>query len=486
DPLFSDGTRLQDYVSYNPQYVHFGIVFQGGGSIHNDGSIMNHWTVNYGYSKTTSCRFASLLWYKLAGRTPPEGLTTIGVKRTRDFFVRMIKPWGGHIGPNGNYGRYGHLYEPIYYLLYWDATPEAWAAFQTTFNAVKKLVETGSVGPGYNTFGNYYQSKLFGPLKAPAKKLTTKQLMTRLSGVHVSPTAKYVVHRSPASYSVYSWHSFSANGGMLDMDPVVQDTTSDCGVVVRSKRAKDTGYVQDTLIPQSWVKTTVYGPVVTDDGFSVITRRDSKYGVTNHTAFVSLPNCNTVLVSRTIAREDMEVDKLEMGTVTFLLNQEKLGLGINKWPWWGDHKLRLPEGRGSGGRPAWVNVGNRMGYVAIGTSPTASVGGESVVFERYTKKRTIKAGGEIGRVILVTFPGVTAEETARLADGVQLLRAAPEGVYAVRVPKTKGLSAPVWVIVNFRSKAVDITLPLEAGGDGKVTVKARSCLVVSQGPARKG
>ncbi|MDK1032355.1 MAG: hypothetical protein QGD94_10140, partial [Planctomycetia bacterium] len=338
DPVFSDGTRLRDYVKYDPKLVYFGIIFQGGGSIHDDGSVMNHWTVNFGYAKTTSCRFASLLWYKLAGRTPPEGLTTIGVKRTRNFFIRNILPWGGHIGPNGVYGPYSHPpYESVYYLLYWDPTPEAWAAFQMTFNTYKKLFETNSVTPGHSGFSNYYQSKLFGPLKPPAKILSTKQLMKRLSGVHVSPTARYILHRSPESYSIYSWHSFSANGGMLDMDPVTQDTGSDGGVVVRSKRAKDGGYVQDTLIPQSWVKSKVYGPWVGDDVCSVITRRDSKHGVTNYTAFISLPNCNTVLVSRTLAREDMEVDKLEMGKVTFLLKhnpQTMQRYGFKKWPWW--------------------------------------------------------------------------------------------------------------------------------------------------------
>ncbi|MDK1031805.1 MAG: hypothetical protein QGD94_07355 [Planctomycetia bacterium] len=494
DPIFSDGTRLREYVEYKPMWVWFGRLFRYGGSIHDDGSVMNHETVNFHYAMTSSCRFGSLLWYNLAGRKPPEGLTTIGVKRTRNWFVRSIAPWGGHISPDGYESTplYGALFQPNYYLLYWHPTPEAWAAWQMTFDLAKEIVDSGSAKPGYNPFGEYYQMKLFGPLKKPAKVMSPKQLMKRLSGVHVAPTSKYVLHRSPDAYSIYSFHNFSANGGLLTRDPVALCTGGDGGLLVRSKREADKSPVEDSLGSRSWATAKVHGPVVTGDGFSIIVRRDSKQGITNHTAFVSLPGCNTVLVSRTMAREDMDVDKLHMGRKTFLLKQNTAGLGkagLKKWPWWGDHKVYMPEGMklkfGRSGynpdlspRPAWVNVGNRMGYVPIGTSPMIGAGGQAIVFETYKESRKIKAGGEIGRVILVTFPGVTAAETARLADEVHMLRAVPDNVYGIRIPKVKALPGPVWVIVNFRDEDVNITLPFEAGGDGKVTVGKNSCLVV--------
>ncbi|MDP6380771.1 MAG: hypothetical protein QF662_05450, partial [Phycisphaerae bacterium] len=368
----------------------------------------------------------------------------------------------------------------------------AWAAWQMTFDVGKEIVASGSALPDYRPFGygDYYPLKLYGDLNKPARIMSPKELMKRLSGVHVAPTAKYVLHRSPEAFSVYSWHGFSANGGLLTRDPVALNTGGDGGgVLVRSKREKDNKSVEDSLGSRSWAKTTVHGPVVEDDGFSIVVRRETKHGITNYTACVSLPGCNTVLVSRTIADEDMEVDMLRMGRKTFLLKQNPAALakhGLKKWPWWGDHKIYLPEDKELkfGGswrraelnpRPAWVNVGNRMGYVPIGTSATIGAGGRTIVFECYNESRQIKAGGEVGRIILVTFPGVTAAETAQLVAEVRTLAAVPEGVYAVRIPKVRGIAAPVWVVVNFRDEAVNLTLPSEAGRDAKVTVKGNSC-----------
>ncbi|MDP6381205.1 MAG: hypothetical protein QF662_07660, partial [Phycisphaerae bacterium] len=210
NPVFSDGTRLQDFVKYAPWSV---------GSIHDDGSVMNHEVVNFHYAMTSSCRFASLLWYNIGNRTPPDALTTIGVKRTRDWFVRSVAPWGGHIAPDGyEYTPlYGSLFQPNYYLLYWHPTPEV----------AKEIVESGSALPGYNPFAEHYQLKLFGPLKKPARIMSPKELMKRLSGVHVAPTAKYVLHRSPAAFSTFSWHRYSANGGLLNRDPIALNTGGD-------------------------------------------------------------------------------------------------------------------------------------------------------------------------------------------------------------------------------------------------------------------
>ncbi|MDP6380759.1 MAG: hypothetical protein QF662_05385, partial [Phycisphaerae bacterium] len=372
----------------------------------------------------------------------------------------------------------------------WHPTPEAWAAWQMTFDLAKEMVDSGSAKPGFNPFGEYYQLKSFGSLKKPAKVMSPKELMKRLSGVHVAPTAKYVLHRSPEAYSTYSFHNFSANSGLLTRDPVALNTGGDGGVLVRSKREKDKQPVEDSLGSRTWGKREIHGPVVADDGFSIVVRRETKHGIINYTANVSLPGCTTVLVSRTLAAEDMAVDKLHMARKTFLLKQNTSALartGLKKWPWWGDHKVYLPESKELkfssswyrpelNPRPAWVNVGNRMGYVAKGTSSMIGAGGQAIIFEYNDVFREVKAGEEIGRVILVTFPGVTAEETAFLAEDVRMLEGLPKNVYAVSVPKVKGVDTPVWVIVNFRNEPVKVALPPEVGGDGEVTVKENSCV----------
>ncbi|MDP6380507.1 MAG: hypothetical protein QF662_04095, partial [Phycisphaerae bacterium] len=495
NPRFRDGTRLRDYAGYNPQTV-WGYIDRNGGSIHDGGTMMNHWITHHGYASCQLTRFSSLAVYKLAGREPPEGFDTVGVKRTRDFFTRLVKPWGGHIAPDGWNDPYGFFIAPYNFLIYQHATPESWAAWQTTFRRVKALHEKHRDKLAFSfDFWNYSYGRILGPMKEPAEKLTTEQLMTRLSGVHVSPKAKYVLHRSPKSYACFDWHSMSMNSGLLDMDPVVHDKSGDGATTVHLMNAG--GQVKwDRLSVQERSRMKVESLDAREDGFSVVLSNNSVNKLRNMMSYTSLPNCHTVLVSRLVAGDDMVVKQLQMGRATFLL--DKAGASATgkegakeKWPWWDDHKLYLPEGRDMkfssnefkpelNPRPVWVNVGNRMGYISIGKSPTIGAGGSAIHFEAFKEDREFGAGEEIGLVVLVSFAGVTADETARLADEVRMLRAAPEGVYAVRIPKVEGLKGTVWVVTNFRAEPVTLALPFEAGGDGKVTVERKSCVLVNQ------
>ena len=266
----------------------------------------------------------------------------------------------------------------------------------------------------------YLLHRLFGPGAAPADEA---ELEVRLAGVRVFPHAGFAHHRHARGQTSFSWrNSIMAlpltREGICTMAPCAEAFLGHPVV----EGHPDSHHLRDVN--------------VTEDagGFVAVLVVDRCQETLRQAAlFASLPDGRALSFERFTALEDVQLAGLDQGFLQ-IINERFARLAPNcrgsrtlyspdaskEYQGW----LGTDEGRDVVdwlGRPAWVNIDDRMGIRFIGTGRTVYHNrhyfkpyraiADDLVLSRQVKRKTLKRGEEGGRLTAVLVPEQSHQDT---------------------------------------------------------------------------
>ena len=381
---------------------------------------------------------------RLAGLPLPEAVT-FNAEPVLDRLVAMMLPDGTHLYPQGT------DYTPRRIDSFFQACnliplrpdPLRKACFLRALSVIEAVLErrpemplTGWLGCRYDlgtTWGlpqNYLMWRLFGD-GGPA--IDDAQIEPALSGVHLSEDGMFAVQRTAHTLTSFSWHS------RIDPPRVMGFTMPlDLDIICYPMPLSPVGQVVEVGADGP------SGPIVirhsvteTEGGFGVVLNLHWCGGkVEQQSAFVALPDGASVYLERRAALEDVDVSRAISGNAVLVDDPQ----------WVFQDAPRVFRGAAGVFNQAidtvhetpWLNVDDRMGYVACGCSRLRvyHVPGVPAIFRgnntMYSTSRFefvhvadssgthYHAGECLSSFALVFLPNRTAEETVAISKGIGL------------------------------------------------------------------
>lgn len=412
-----------------------------------DFTVENHGFVHADYMAAISEMVRSAIAYRLAGLPVPEA-ATFNAEPVLDRLVAMMLPDGTHLYPQGT------DYTPRRIDSFFQACnliplrpdPLRKACFLRALSVIETMLErrpempmTGWLGCRYDlgtTWGlhqNYLIWRLFGD---GGEALEDARIEQALSGVHISDDGMFAVQRTARTLTSVSWHHRTdpprVMGFTMPLDRDVICYPMPLSPIGQVREVGD-GDGAEPAAPRVLESHICQA----DGGFGVMMRLDWCSGkVEQDCAWIALPDGESVYVERRMALADVDISRAISGNVVLIDD-----------PYWVFQDERrtyrgapgaLDPVQGASHKTSWLNVDDRMGYVARGSDMLRlyHVPGVPAIFRRrntmYDTTRFefmhgtdcsdthYHAGECMSSFALLFLPNTTAEETVALSEGIGL------------------------------------------------------------------
>ncbi len=422
-----------------------------------DYTVENHGFVHADYMTAISEKVRSAISYRLAGEPVPEAVT-FNAMQVLDALMRLSLPDGNPLyvqGSDYTSRRMDAIFQ-AYNLTPLAPDPLRQAGFLRSLDRLEQMaadrpdaLTSGclafpfDLGFQWGLVENYLMRRLFGD---GGDALPDAEIETRLAGVHVSEFGRFAIHRTPKTLSSFSWHAACKRPNLMGLttplDPDVMVSPLPVGGYIGEVREEGMDPDAPVLV---WSRVHPR-----EDGFGAMIGLDRCGGkVRQNSAFLSLPDGASVYLEERTALREVEIDLTESGNVSLYDD--------TRWPF--QKTSRVFHGDGGALDPAispngtgsWVNVDDRLGFVAPGSDGFAFRRVEEETdYHRWRLafvggSGAFSAGQGIGAFALVTCPGQRREETKALAGalggwllrepGALALRVGPRIAYAVFGPR---------------------------------------------------
>ena len=437
-----------------------------------DYTVENHGFIHPIYMAAISEMVRSAICYRLAEEPIPQA-ATFNADHVLDALMLLNLPDGNHLYIQGT------DYDPRRLDSFLQACniiplrpdPLREACFLRVLGSMERMARerpdmhvSGNItfafdfGTAWGLTENYLMRRLFG---TPEEAIPEEQIEERLAGVHLNEPAKFAVHRAASSVSGFSWHRIErasqVMGITMPLDKDVLCCAHSCGSYIGQ-------VVVDAAVPAVPLNVRRHSIHARDDGFGVVAELERCAGaVTQHCAFVSLPDGCSVYLEQRVAREAVSLVSAESGTVWIYDDL--------RWPFQKRPRAFLSQGgvlqpvSGELNAGNWLNVDERMGYVAVGGVPftlTKSMAGYHTWRLAFVHPASIAAprpyapGQTISSFAVVSCPNQSARETERLAEATAAQGWSIEGDGALAL-----MVGPYLVHADFGDGSV---LPEQAAG----------------------
>lgn len=445
-----------------------------------DYTVENHGFIHPDYMAAVSEQVRSAICYRLAGEPVPEAVT-FNAAKVYEVLTVLNMPAGNHLYVQGTdyVSRRLDSFLQTCNLLPLEGSSLGEACFQRVLGSIEKMAAervgepmSGWIGMNQDfgsTWGlteNYLMRRLFGSAK---NVLPEAKIEEKLVGVRVFEPGQFAVHRTARTISSFSWHATVKSSEVmgltmpLDKDQMVYPMPgSGIGELFESQ-AKEAGSKSPPLKVVSHRVGNVGG------GLTLLLDLMRCSGrVQQNCAFISLPDGISVYIEERLAKEDVSLASASSGNV--VINDDV------RWVYQKQPRAfygavgKLGADADATYRSSWVNVDDRLGFVAVGTdrlhvlrspgTPAVWRGAGTIYgscrleFLQPTGAGSQPAmnreGQRIGVFALITCPNQTRSETSALAeamrgagwlsqgDGVLSLRVGTRVVYANFADGTAG------------------------------------------------
>ncbi|HCU35286.1 MAG TPA: hypothetical protein DGT21_07420 [Armatimonadetes bacterium] len=412
-----------------------------------DFTVENHGFVHGDYMAAISEMVRSAIAYRLAELPLPEAVT-FNAEPVLDRLVAMMLPDGTHLYPQGT------DYTPRRIDSFFQACnliplrpdPLRKACFLRALSVIETMLETrpempitGWLGCTYDlgtTWGlpqNYLMWRLFGD---GGQAIDDAQIEPSLRGVHISGDGMFAVQRTARTLTSVSWHSRieppRVMGFTMPLDRDVICYPMPLSPIGEVREVGD-GDDAEPAAPRVLESHTCQA----DGGFGVMMRLDWCSGkVEQDCAWIALPDGESVYVERRMALADVDISRAISGNVV-LIDDPCWVFQDERRTYRGAHGALDPV-QGASHKTSWLNVDDRMGYVARGSDMLRlyHVPGVPAIFRRrntmYDTTRFefmhvtdcsdthYHAGECMSSFALLFLPNTTAEETVALSEGIGL------------------------------------------------------------------
>jgi len=338
-----------------------------------DYTVENHGFIHPIYIAAVSEMVRSVICYRLAGERVPEA-ATFNAAHVFDTLMLLNLPDGNHLYVQGT------DYDPRRLDSFLQACniiplkpdPLREACFLRVLGSMERMARerpemdmSGDIlfrfdfGTSWALTENYMMRRLFG---GPAEAIPEDQIEQRLAGVHMNELARFALHRTPRTVSTFSWHAIERSSQVMGITMPLQKDVLCCAYPCGSYIG-DVDVGADTPAPP--IRVVSCNAVANGAGFGVVAELERCSGkVTQHCAFVSLPDGRSVYLEHREARQAVSVMSADSGNVWIYDDL--------RWPFQKrprtfcsrDGILRPVSGRTYEGN--WINVDDRMGYAAMG------------------------------------------------------------------------------------------------------------------------
>jgi len=409
---------------------------------HADYTVENHNQVHPDYMSSYYLSICNAIAYRLAGEPLPES-TVFNADKVYEVLIFLSLPDGNHFYPQGTDWAARRLDSPLHaaivnpfkavplgltYELRVLANMEAIAAGEVKLPLDGWIPgidkgEHGSFGTTWALFFNYLCRRFYG-LKGQA--LPDDRLEAELAGVRVFEPARMAVHRTERTISSFSWFpkKIMALTVPLDRDVLCYPLLHGYVGVVRQKGREPYNTIR-------WHKLRKW-----ENAFAVMEKIDWCWDkVRQNVCFLSLPDGTSVYIEQRFALQDVELDMAQSGRVSIYDDI--------RWPhqekprrFFGRGGILEPSGKSIEGN--WVNVDDRLGYVALGRDSfrmlrvepalrkgRAHYGTVEITFNHLPvgprgkdKAGHFRATQRISQYALITCPHQSKEQTALLAEAL--------------------------------------------------------------------
>lgn len=458
-----------------------------------DYSVENHGFVHPDYLAAVSEMVRSAIAFHLADEPIPEAVT-FNADHVLDLLMLLLLPDGTHLYVQST------DYTPRRVDSFFQAcdivplmpTPLRKACFLRALDTLERMASerpelpmSAWIGCPYDlgvTWGltqNYLIGRLFG---AGDQAVPDDEVEAELAAVHVSSQGRFAVHRTPTTLSSFSWH---AEGDL----PKVMGMTMplDRDVLCYPLPWGYIGEVREAGEDASLLKEASHSVTECEDGFGVTLELEWRSGkVRQDCAFVSLPDGRSVYLEQRQATREVAVALATSGNVAIYDDPQLL---YQKGP----RVFHGEEGELDASAPRirqgnWLNVDDRMGYVAL-TNSLLRLGkqkgrpciwrGTGTMYdtcrlefvhvaedaEGAQGSAKFEAGARIGTFAMVTCPCKTGDETAALAAEIK-----KHGWHMDQPGALALMLSPYLVYANFSEQNVAVSC-----GSDLVKIDAKSC-----------
>lgn len=400
-----------------------------------DHTVENHGIIHGDYLAAVSEQVRTAIVYRLAQEPIPEAVL-FNAGRVFDRLMFLGLPDGSHLYMQGSdyiARRLDSFYQACNIAPLVPGSLRS-AAFLRALDSLEEMerqrpqVPIGGwlgsafdLGVHWGTMENYLMRRFFGPGEEP---LLDDQVNSALAGVHVAEPARYAVHRTAATLSSFSWHT-TANASQvmgltmgLDRDVLVAPLP--VGSMLGRVRMEGSA----ETVPQVVRHRADPKP----EGLGIAVELSLCDGaITQHSAFVSLPDGASVYLEERIARRAVRIADAVCGNVAVFDD--------TRWPY-----QQTPRAyHGVSGvvdtdgdavhDGTWVNVDDRPGLVTLGAGGFRLRLSTDYMASRYGDQYRLGlvsflpagptecgAGDRISLFAIVTCPHQDSEETRVLAE----------------------------------------------------------------------
>ncbi|MBT7162145.1 MAG: hypothetical protein HN904_05165 [Victivallales bacterium] len=396
-----------------------------------DYTVENHGFIHPIYMAAISEMVRSAICYRLAGEPVPQA-ATFNADHVFDALALLSLPDGNHLYVQGtDYDpRRMDSFLQACNVLALKPDPLREACFLRVLRNMERMAQqrpdmhiSGDIafafdfGTAWGLTENYLMRRLFG---GPAEAIPEEEIEGQLASVRVNELGKFAIHRTANAVSSFSWHAIERASQVMGITMPLDKDVLCCAQAGGSYIGE---VVVDAAVAPSPLKVLRHSAHAREDGFGVVAKLARCSGtVTQHCAFVSLPDGRSVYMEHRVAREAISLVSAESGTVWIYDDL--------RWPF-----QKRPRGFFSkggtlqpvSGRPCqgnWLNLDDRMGYVALGS--------ESFTLTRSTERyhtwrlgfahagsgedpQRYTPGQTISRFVLVSCPNQKVRETERMA-----------------------------------------------------------------------
>lgn len=423
-----------------------------------DLTVENHGFVHPDYMAAVSEMVRSALCYHLAGEPVPEA-ATFNAERVLDMLLLLNLPDGNHLYVQGSdyIARRVDSFFQACSVVPLKPSPLRNAAFLRALDSLEKIATERpdlpmsgwlrldllryDFGSGWGLTENYLMRRFFG---TGGSALPLADVPAQLAGVHISEGAKFVLHRTPRTISSFSWHTSARASQVMGLTmPLDRDVL--CSPLPVGSYIGD---IRESPTAAPGLQVLSHHVQARADGFEAMVELLLCSGkVRQSSAFVSLPDGMSVYLEERTAVSPVEIVRAESGNVSIYDDM--------RWVYQKAPRKFFAPGGPVEPSPArihsgnWLNVDNRMGYVALGLhsfrlerfEPPNQYRTCRLAFVHTSHPREENAslhftpGERISTFALVSCPNLTKEETALLAESITRAGwlANERGVLAIQV-----------------------------------------------------
>ena len=393
------------------------------------------------YMAAISEMFRSTLAFRFAGDPVPESSTFNG-EQVFDRLMYLTLPDGSHFYPQGTYytPRRIDSFFQVCSMAALKHHPRRKAALIRSIENLENMAREWPDLPMHAWLGlpvdlgctwgltqNYLACRFFG---TGDKALRDEELESSLAGVHKSDQGRFVMHRTKNSLSSFSWHPKALMGMTMPLDR---------DVMVYPMPLSAVGEVYEQVpnskkdAPFSF-KSKSLAVSKMERGLGALVRIEMCRGkVKQHSAFISLPDGNSVYLSQRTAVQKVKLGTSANGSVT-VIDDSRL-------PYQGEARQffiaggQVEPNAQKTFRTHWVNVDGRMGYAVLGGNalklnpvkgkPRIRRGTGTMYhtvrlsFVDHKPGTRFDAGEPMGSFAMVSCPNQDQKATAQLSTAIQ-------------------------------------------------------------------